>query len=527
MRAHHGLKSRSKPKPPHRDRSQTRTIMKKKPTNKTVKQVNKDSIGAQAFEVSFPQEEQDRLLGLLRRFGGDAVPEEAATKLSATAMLVSNIASGHMLAKVDGVECEMGMDFLVEGGMVAVDFSASVIAPALRIQDRWERNLLHDPIPEASGQSGNETGKKAKMWQDKFDTMLLPASRARLHFSVAQNAYHEQGSEKNVANIVAKAENRKVALRKLMPEDHVSIPLICNRRATLLREATGFPFFLSRASGMAGLRSCAARAHLGHLIVHSPVESPAFLEKLRKNLEGIGERDPSKGSGNLPTVRMNLALIAPLGTLDGMLAAKRNLTADACKLLWLVESSPGCELPEENLALSQLSFSRVCEAEIMRRINFEDEAVHKLDALDGHIAKWRVFLRERERHLPGIAATAWNLPVALCYGLEALLGHKQKMDGADVIAFSKWLVLRMCNRFAALSPGDSSEDVRPLAGKLAGKLLEHGPMTGRELSRCFHGLKNAERQPALDWLSEQGVAACKDGVWGVVCDADVLQQRIG
>jgi hypothetical protein len=52
-------------------------------------------------------------------------------------------------------------------------------------------------------------------------------------------------------------------------------------------------------------------------------------------------------------------------------------------------------------------------------------------------------------------------------------------------------------------------------------------MTERELSRCCHKLKKDQSQPVLNWLSEQGVAACEDGVWGVVCDADVLQQRIG
>jgi hypothetical protein len=501
--------------------------MKKKSTNEAIKQVNKDSMGAQALEVSFPPEDQDRVLGLLRNFGGDAVPEEAATRLSAMAMFLSNIASGHLTAEVGGVECEMGMDFLIEGGMAAADFSASVIAPALRVQDRWERNLLHDPIPEAPGQAGNKEGKDAKMWQDKFDSMLLPASRARLHFSVAQNAYRKQGSEKTVADVAAEATNRKVSVRKLMPEDHVSIPLICDRRATLLREATGFPFFLSRASGMASLRRCAGRAHMGHLIVHSTVESPACLEKLRKNLAEIGERDTSKRSEGLPSVRMNLALSAASGTLDEVLAATRNRAANACKLLWLAESSPGCELPEENLSPAKFSFRRVCEVEIMRRINLEDEAVHKLDALDGHIVKWKAFLREREMHLPGIAATAWNLPVALCYGLEALLGHHQKMDGAEVIAFAKWLVIRMCNRFATMAPGDRSEDVRRLAGKLAGKLLKHGPMTERDLTRRCHDLKSDKRQLALGWLSEQGVAACENDVWGVVCDADVLQQRIG
>lgn len=66
-----------------------------------------------------------------------------------------------------------------------------------------------------------------------------------------------------------------------------------------------------------------------------------------------------------------------------------------------------------------------------------------------------------------------------------------------------------------------------LASKLAGKLLKHGPMTERDLTRRCDNLKSDERQLALHWLSEQGVAACENDVWGVVCDADALQQGIG
>lgn len=505
--------------------------MKTKTTNTNIKRADKNGGETPAIEVSFRPADQDRVIRLLGRFGGcsgDTTSEEAATKLASKALFLSNIASGHMRARADGRDCELGMDFIVEGGMASADFVDSVIAPAAWIQARWERNLLHDPLPKATARPQHKTVMEVKMTQDGFDSMLTPVGRARRNFAKCQEAYCKQPLAKpdqaTSGRVIPSSIQQDI---QLMPNDMVSVPLILERRATLLREATEFPFFLSQPSGVASLRSRAARAHLGHLIVHSRLESPACLERLRRILSGAGERDMSGRSEGSPTVRLNQALCASSKVLDEALAAARNQPGKVAGHLWLVETSPGCGLPGGMTESPAFYFRIVCELKIMERINFADDRIHGLEALNGWLSDWRRFLREQERHLPGIAITAWNLPVALCYGLEALLGHDAKMDGGEVIALAKWLVLRMSNRFAAAAPGSHIDSVQVLAKELAEKLLRKGPTTRRDLLRSRSKLKMADCQPALDWLSEQGIVAYQGDRWGIVCDAKTVLELIG
>jgi len=135
------------------------------------------------------------------------------------------------------------------------------------------------------------------------------------------------------------------------------------------------------------------------------------------------------------------------------------------------------------------------------------------------MAGWRSFLRERERHLPGIAATVANLPLALCYGLEAMLGHKSGVvDGDEVMALARWLVLRMCNRIAVAAAAGSDTDTRTvrLAARLAEKLAADGPMKIRDLTRKCWRVSAGDCRTALEWLAERNVTAEQDGLWGIV-----------
>ena len=502
--------------------------MKAKSKNAKTKRAGGNAGGTSAIEISHHPEDSDRVLNLLGRFGGcggGATPEEAATKLASMAMFLGNIASGHMRARVDGMDCDLGMDFLVEGGMASADFVASVIAPASWLQGRWERNLLHDVIPQAAWKKGNTHLMEAEMDQDALDSFVLPLTTVRRHFAACQKAYAKEVSEGLPAS--AGASGLHGVPVKLMPADLVSMPLLTDRRTTLLREATEFPFFLFKMSGTARLRKCAARAHLGHLVVHTRVESPTCLAKLRRSLSEIGEGSLSGQPGGSPTVRVNQVLCANSEVLDRAIAAARRESGNVSGLLWLVESSPGCDLPAGMAASPPPDFYDICGRELRRRINFSDGFGHELKALDGRMAAWREFLREQDRHLPGIISTAWNLPVALCYGLEAMLKHESKMDGAEVIALAKWLVLRMSNRFAAAVHAGDSEAVRRLAGKLAGKLLEHGPLTPIQLTRRTSKLRVDGCLRALEWLSKEGVAASNGDTWSIVCDADAVRERIG
>lgn len=505
--------------------------MNKKTTNVKIRQMGKDAGESRAIEVSFQPEDKDRVLGLLGRFGGcegDAAPEEAVTKLAAMAMFLSNIAAGHVLVRTDGMDRELGVDFVVEGSLASADFVASVITSAMWFQGRWERNLLHDPIPETKGQPQNKTLVESKTHQHKCESLMLPKAKAQMIFTRRMVEHVERSNARKAAATLGKgAQNPDAPALELMPDDGVSIPLILERRATLMREATEFPFFLLQDSATASLRRRTARAHLGHLIVHSRIESGACLEELRRSLSGIGEREISGRSQGLPTVRVNQALCANSKVFDKVVAAARSNTEKVSGLLWLVESSPGCELPTGMAVSPAPNFRYMCMLEIMRRINFSDDHIHDLKALDGRLAGWKGFLREQESHLPGIAATAWSLPVALCYGLEALLEHKSKMDGGEVIALAKWLVLRMSNRFAAATPGSHIDAIQVLAKKLAEKLLKKGPMIRRDLIRSCSKLKKDDCQRGLDWLKEQGIVNCEGDRWGIVCDEGTVLELIG
>jgi len=505
--------------------------MKTKTTNTNIKRADKNGAETPAIEVSFRPADQDRVIRLLGRFGGcsgEATSEESVTALASMALLLSNIAAGHLLARADGRDRELGMDFVVEGGMASADFVASVIAPTLWFQTRWERNLLHDPPSEKKGQPVENTVMASKRKQSCFDSIMLPKGKVQMIFAEGVEQY-EKGlrAGKEVATMGARARSEGSPSVELMPEDRISGVIILERRTTLLREVTEFPFFLFQTSGTSSLRSVAARAHLGHLIVHKLVESRTCLEKLGKSLSAIEEGDMSGRSERSPTIRVNQALCASSKVLNEVAAAARSQPEKISGLLWLVEASPGCELPAGAASSPAPNFRYMCMHEIKRRINFDDDHIHALPSLDGHLAEWRRFLREQERHLPGIAITAWNLPVALCYGLESLFKHESRMDGAEVIALAKWLVLRMSNRFAAAAPGSHIEGIQVLAKELAGKLLKKGPTTRRDLLRSRSKLKMADCQSALDWLSEQGIVDYQGDRWGIVCDAKTVLELIG
>lgn len=485
-----------------------------------IERAGSDAGKTSAIEISFPQEDADRVISLLRRYGGcppGFTTDEAVLKIATTAMFLGNIASGHMRAQVDGKGCDLGMDFVVEGEMASADFRDSVISSTLWFQTRWERNVLHDSRILGSAKGGNEPAVKVKRTQDAFDSILQPIGRARRIFTKFQEKYSEQTSAGELYDVD----------EKLMPTDMLSVPLILHRRATLFTEATEFPHFIMEMSGTGGQRRCVAHAHLGHLIISAQLRSLACLEKLGKDLMKIGGDVSTGRMQATPTVRTNLALCADSNVFGQVFGAVRGGSSKIPGALWVVESSPGCELPAGITASPAPEFHNFGALEILRRIDFEDEYSHKLEALDGRLGGWRKFLREQEKHLPGIISAAWNLPVSLCYGFESMLKHRTRMDGGEVIAVAKWLVLRMSNRFAAAGSASQSDGARRLARKLTEKLLEHGPLTVRELTRRCSRLKKDDCQRALSWLSEHGVASPEGGVWGVVCDPEAVRERIG
>lgn len=497
-----------------------------------------------SIDVSMLPEDRAKILSLLGRFGirreGDTT-QDAATRLASMALVLSNIGSGHLRVVCDEMEYDPAVDFIVEGGMASADFLNSVVSPVSWIQGRCERNLLHD----VQGQSRDPMLIKLKTRQDQSDAALLPRAYLKTVFSNGQSDYlHQKHENKRQAKSEdpagAQAQSQSLLDPKLMLMHHiVGVMLTEYRNHTLLREVLDYPLFFSRVSATSNLQRHAAQSHLGRQMIHAEIDSAAALAKMRKSIEEIGGRTALAGANGSPAVKLSLALSTGAGLMEEAAADEWRGRKLIPELLWLVESAPACELPDwaedlpdgteelpddyEDLPERHvLDFQLCCRDEVRKRLSFEDEDMHRLKGLDGKMAEWREFLREQERHLPGIAKTAFNLPVALCYGLESLHDHQIPMDGDEVIAFARWLVLRMQNRVAVAVTGDKHDPIEQLARKLAGKLVIDGPMKVRQLVRKKSKLSTSDCRAALGWLAGRGIAGESNGVWGILGDAEKI-----
>jgi hypothetical protein len=199
----------------------------------------------------------------------------------------------------------------------------------------------------------------------------------------------------------------------------------------------------------------------------------------------------------------------------------------------LVENSPAGELEEDHAekavageeahpsqAASEIepapvTFAFRCEQLLLERIHFEDASYMPLPALEGRqMAEWRAYVRFHEPLLPGLAKTAFALPLATCCGLQTMRG-KEQVDGDQVLELAKWLVRRMDNRFAASSCLGAEQRQARLAERLLEKLKEHGPMKIREMLRRSYDLKSRDCRKALAMLARMGLATEQQGQWSI------------
>jgi hypothetical protein len=493
---------------------------------------------APIIDLPSQPEEPEMVLQLLNRYRvcrEDDTPEEGANRLSAMALMLSNLASAHLVASAEGIEADLGVGFAVEGGFLPYDMEQSVLAPASRLQDQLERNLLHDVDSDTPGHDSN--GKPLKKTSpDFYDALLLPAPRMRRTVMEMQKQFmtasHERAERRKTSEALASASHRpsnpNEDVTSFVPGGHMDELLYCNREQTVFREALGYRVILADATSTAGLDKRAMKAHLGRFVIHSHVASYDALERMGKTLDEFARhRNVRQGDATL-TLRADPVLCVGPGVLDEAVMRGSHLTRGFNRLLWLVESAAGYDLPDGAEPIEQsgsrvLNFTSACQNEISRRINFTNTQVHELGALTGHMAGWRMFLREQERHHPGMAGAAGNLPFALCYGLEALKNHKGKVDGKEVIALAKWLVMRMSNRLASASNHGQHSRIERLAAKLANKLVTDGPMTVRDLTRKCSKLTAPDCRQALDWLEERQIATQKNNEWGIRGDAPAVK----
>ena len=515
---------------------------------------------APVIDLAFKPEEAAMVSRLAARYGGseEDTPEEIATRLAAMALMLSNISAAHLVALVDGEQADLGVGFAVEGGYLAADIEESLIAPAYRYQERWERNLLHTVDADTPGHPCyNKPVKGTSL--EFYDAMLLPGPRARRQYALIQKqgAKAVAGGTKEPVNSPDEASagnpnnagkgqalgqppvqppnaspgpGVKTQAAEVIPPPKPDVvdSMMKNRDATVMREALGYRVFLADATTNAGFEKRATQAHLGRLMIHSSIVSHVALERTGKTLEEFTHhKNIVRGDATL-TLRADPVLCVGPDVLNEAVMSGALRAPGLNRLLWLVESAAGCDLPDtrkEGALPAPIfqNFRLALEIGMKRRINFTNSTIQELPALSGELTGWRLFLRERERHSPGITKAVGNLPFALCYGLGAMLTDSSKLYGDEVVAFSKWLVIRMSNRLATASSRGQDSRIQRLAIKLANKLVTFGPMPVSILRRRCYKLKTADCRQALNWLAERQIATHQDDVWGIRGDSPSLQ----
>lgn len=459
----------------------------------------------------------------------DDTPEESAIRMSAMALMLSNIAAPHLVAKVGDCELDLGVGFAVEGGFLRSDIEATVIEPAFRIQQLWERNLVHEGI------AGDDAPKENT--QQFYDRLLLPAHRVKALFMHQQkkriltDRMSIQAEEKAQGEGNKKTSNTTDDPKLGMIQGECDFMILRTREQTRYREVLDYRVFIAEGNNASGLEKRAVQAHLGRFVMNLRIDTPECLARAGRILaDYTRHRNIRRGEATLMLRADPVVTVGP-NVLSQSMSPDRNHPPAITGLLWLVESAVGCDLPEskvrERFKAPTSNFQTSCELEIGRRINFTDARTHELPEMEDHLGEWRQFLREREQKFPGIAAAIGNLPVALCYGLESLRLHQYPMDGGEVLALAKWLVIRMCNRFAVATTDERPTRVQQLASKLAGKLLEHGPLTVRELTRKCSRLKADDCQDALQWLADRRIAAVEGTHWGIKAKSKAVRELLG
>lgn len=487
-----------------------------------------------AIEVHFEPQEEELISSLLNRLGAcreDEAPQEAATRLASMALMLANIASGHLRIKADGIVCDPGVDFIIEGSMASAEFVESVIGPVSWVQDRLERNLLYDVVAETPRPKRESHIAELRRLENMEDCIALPVPSMRKKMTINRITHREalqklDEQERLDANIM------KERYEDAMSQNRIGAGkvLALSRQSTFLREVLEYPIFFTHTSSAAGFRHRPFRAHLGHQIVHAEIETAACIGKLRKQLAEWRKHESTWRSEGAPRVRSNLALCSARRVLDEAVAADPQRQGIPYRLLWLVESAPGCDLSDTAGRISENpapDFTKACENMILKRIAFSETNVCELKELNGMLAKWRIFLRRQDQQHSGIAATVGNLPQALCYGFKALCHGKIEIKGDEVIAFARWLVVRMNNRIAVASAAGKNGKVERLASKVAEKLAANGPLKVRDLIRKCSRLTVEDCRAALDLLMERGMVSMQDGVWEMIGECTAPAPDVG
>ncbi len=315
----------------------------------------------------------------------------------------------------------------------------------------------------------------------------------------------------------------------LFPPDYAELTEPTERH--LQREIRNRPNVVIADSNPGRIHKLLPASHLGKPLVVCSVRNLSHARELEEVFHDVTD-GASLGPGGTTVRGMLVGTISPGTHAEAAASGDENLSWMA-GTLWLVDGSDADDTRKPGAMPKPLDRIHHRVQKAMRdawgrRLNFGPDQPKPLKRdLGGAHERWAKFLRDAEPHCPGITRAAGGLLTTLVYGILRLLPTYELPSGfkfqlADVEAFARTLVRRMIEVRATLAGDGQRLRRHRLALCLAGKLVDHGPATWRELSRRIHRITRQETLEALEHLEANGVARRDGKIWIV----EVHQSRI-
>lgn len=280
--------------------------------------------------------------------------------------------------------------------------------------------------------------------------------------------------------------------------------------------------FFTVATSPRDLKCRLAGIHQGRSLVHLGISRSTELRGFGETIEALLDGRLTEPADH-ETISGQVIATDPSNVLcDATNHTQENMTWSE-RAVWLSDSSAGPELPEqpswETIPTGECTRTRFRMAlgrGLARRLGGEamPPQICKAPLTDAQ-RRWTAFLKEWEKHLPGISGAARNLLATLAFGLLVLshtkAGQSVKVSVVGIEAFARFLILRMANARAASLHAEVEYKRRSQIVRIFHKLGDV-PLDARRIYQHLN-LRADDCRECLRWLSDAELAVDTGQGW--------------
>jgi hypothetical protein len=432
---------------------------------------------------------------------GDLVA--GANVLTAMCASLANLhPPGTCLITPDGNRLQIGMNFVIAGGLTSSLVGERVLDPIAIIQNNVGDHLAADAACSAAKLAAMAPNEHARA-RPKAPEDCSSIGKLRMDLD---------------PNGISPARDSSPFLRLLGPS-----------RQQGLGELAATPAVFLSADSVTGWEKQLPQSHRRYPFIRAVLADSAGAERLEGVLLSVlrGTCLPTGVTGPVH-IRGHVAASCTAAKMARSIEAGDNSLL--ANLLWLVDGDD-CPLSLEGGAgdapapyKTHLNYAAALQRVWAERLDYrQTEAPTIRYDWERRQREWMVFLRKLEVRCPGLTLAARPLFGTLTYGLLKLSvgekGEKPRWADTDALALAKFLVGRMVRCREMLMQTERDARVLELAIKIVPK-LEGGPLNAGSIVRKTNRLLVGDCREALDVLGRLGIARCLgEGQWELAVPA--------